>query len=114
MAIETSLRLGGPEIRWPVVVADGNDVMVFEAIQDLERKLEIADLESYDAFDATGQRLAFWVSGSRIGLDKTSVQDREGLSAVLKAFLGGCGRTPVTESVSGLLDEVVRCAGFTK
>lgn len=114
MMLDTSFRLFGPSVSWPVVVADGNDVMVFENIHDLQRRLEIADLDSYAACDANAKPLALWSTGGRIELRKSHTEGPSGFSPTLKAFLRGCGREPKSESFAGLLDEVVQLAGFTR
>jgi hypothetical protein len=96
-------------IQWPVVFADGLDLMMFRNFGELTAKIEPVDVDSYLILDATGRTLRLASTPLGFQLFATDRQDLERLRSLLAKYLTALRqRIDADETTTQLLDRVAR------
>ena len=102
----------------PFLVFDGYDLSIFESMQTLEYKLEAVDVENgvYEVFDSQSNRLILMAKNThQVVFGGLALQDQSLLSNLLLDYAKNVhGENVESESVSQLIDMVVKKIGFTK
>lgn len=77
----------------PFVLREGDDLIAFDSLENLESAIEAYDVGKLEFFDANGRPLVATVDGYRVHLhaDPEATLEPERLEAMLRSYFAGLG-----------------------